>query len=261
MDDVSSVSEGDLDELSSSSSFTVSSYKPKPLIDNLDDLDDNLLHPQQTKRSGILRTKTTESQASTPYSIDTHHSLNSYRTLKELSHNEIEKYVTANALEGNTETVESLKEAEGAVEEGGERDSQNNVSSYVHRLPDINRPITHSSAYAILPDEYQMETHTGLVKLKTIETLRRETTRQSAADASSRSSNKLKASRSRSKSKSKSKSNTDTVTNTKATEEDPLVEQAKKMQLAIERNKKSLEKYQRHKKQKGIKGFFNRLFD
>lgn len=76
--------------------------------------------------------------------------------------------------------------------------------------------------------------------MKTLETLKRKSTQVSRnSDLSSKD-----------KSISKSQSNKSEVSDI-----------AQKINMAVERNKKEIAKYQKHKSEKGIKGFFHRMFD
>lgn len=199
----------ELEDISSFSS--VDSYKPEPFT--------GLEH---TKNENLSRKATNASQGTY---MDDATSKHSGATLKKLDSLAIEKVVTQNAVAGNSETIESLK-AKGL-------DMQRKA------IPDYNAPLTTTGTNQF-PEEYRLETDTGLVKMKTLETLKRKSTQLSRnSDLSSKD-----------KSISKSQSNKSEVSDI-----------AQKINMAVERNKKEIAKYQKHKSEKGIKGFFHRMFD
>lgn len=196
----------DLEDISSFSSQD--SYQPQPFMG-----------PVEPKIGDAMTRKSTNVSATTH--MDDMHSRHSGSTLKQMNSNVIEKVVTNNALAGNSETIDSLK-AKG-------------LDLEKKAVPDFNAPLTASGSQQF-PEEYRLETDTGLVKMKTLDTLKRKSTQVSESS---------KLSRSKSQASSQQEMN-DTVN---------------KINMAVERNRKQLEKYKKHKEQKGIKGFFNRLFD
>lgn len=212
-------SDGDFEDISSFSS--IDSYKPEPftgkLKDNKSDNEHELVSdgPALLKNDTLMKVETNGQDKTGDIQ-----SRASSSTLRRNDSNAIEKVVTHNALNNNSETIESLQ-AKG-------------LDINTKAIPDINAPMTHS--HSEFPEEYQMETDTGLVKIKTIETLKRQDTRVSATRVSTKESN----------------------ANSKPQEKGL---NATKLNQAVEKNRKELEKYQRHKKEKGVKGFFHRLFD
>lgn len=155
-------------------------------------------------------------------------------TLGRRASNAIEKVVTENALHGNAETAESLKEK--------------GLNLKSKAIPDINDPISASAVASQFPEEYRIETETGLVKLKTLTELSRKNTRVSVG-----SSGKL----SRSSGKKTPDNDVDQVLDDGKSQGQAYIN----IQQAIEKNKQAIEKYQKHKNEKGLKGFFHRLFD
>lgn len=239
MTTVSSSTDTEFDDVSSFSS--VDSYKPEPFTGTEDGV-----HPQQQEGNGLIRNDTVldgersvdnstsrdinRSTSSTRSTASTHgpdnsdvHSRVSNTTLKKLDSNAVERMISHNAVQNNSESVEALKK-EGLGRKG----------SY---LPDINTPLTHTSTHAAFPEEYQIETTTGLVKLKTIETMK------NTADAAEEPKDK------------NAKDNSD------ATSEDEGPSREERIRSAIERNKKDIEKYQKHKDATGLMGMIHRIFD
>lgn len=205
MSSLQSDTDYDLEDISSFSSQD--SYKPEPFMG-----------PEEPRIGDTMSRKSTNVSATTH--TDDVHSRHSAGTIKKMNSNAIEKVVTNNALTGNSETIESLK-AKGLDLER-------------KAVPDFNAPLT-TMASQQFPEEYRLETDTGLVKMKTLDTLKRKSTQYSETDNLSQS-----------KSQNSTPEMNDTV---------------KKINLAVERNKKQLEKYQKHRSEKGIKGFIHRLFD
>lgn len=152
--------------------------------------------------------------------------------------NTIEKIVTHNAIQGNAETADSL------AKEGLNLKSK--------AIPDVNGPITAKTQESQFPEEYRIETETGLVKLKTLTGLSRNDTRVSVG-SSGRSSKK-------SSGKKSSDGEVDQVISADKSQEKAYAS-AYNLEQAIEKNKHNIEKYQKHKHEKGIKGFVHRLFD
>lgn len=162
----------------------------------------------------------------------------SSNTLRRPNSNAIEKVVTKNAVNDNVETKESLQK-EGL-------DLKNKP------IPDINAPVTAEAGDSVFPEEYRLETETGLVKLKTLDDLSRKNTRVSIGSdgrMSRKSSNKENAS-------TASKNGSGDVVLSDETPYD-----AHNIHDAVEKNKHEIEKYQKHKHEKGLKGFVHRLFD
>ncbi|QLQ79875.1 hypothetical protein HG537_0C05230 [Torulaspora globosa] len=152
------------------------------------------------------------------------------RTLSRRTSNAIEKVVTHNALQGKAETADSLK--------------QEGLNLKSKAIPDINDPISAGATATQFPEEYRIETQTGLVKLKTLTELSRNDTRVSTTSSGKKSSHKEQDQRSN---------------DSKSQEQAYL--KAHNLQQAIEKNKHAIEKYQRHKNEKGLKGFLHRIFD
>lgn len=225
MNTVNSQTDTEFDDISSFSS--IDSYKPEPFrgvdYDAIKHGEGGCLIKNDTiiRHSGDYSGVAPEMRRTISNANTDINSKASSITLKKLDSNAIDRVVTQNALGNKSETVESLK--------------VQGLDLNKAYLPDINSPMTHASGDSAFPDEYRIETSTGLVKMKTLESLKKENTRNSSSKSSQRSK--------------KSKSS------------DGRVSQAQKMELAVEKNRKELEKYQKHKNQKGVKGFFNRMFD
>lgn len=152
-------------------------------------------------------------------------SVRSSNTLKKLDSNAIEKVLTHNAVEGNTETLESLK--------------TRGLDLRKKAIPDYNNPAMHTDR-SQFPEEYQIETETGLVKVKTLQSLNRLDTRVSLG--------------------SKPSTNQNMEAESAHDEQRPVGYDEEKLKKAVDKNKKEIEKYQKHKHEKGIKGFMSRLF-
>ncbi|CAI2008044.1 hypothetical protein SEUBUCD646_0G03820 [Saccharomyces eubayanus] len=225
---VSVTTDNEYEDISSFSS--IDSYKPEPFTGFKDSEapEQPLLKNDTIVGKGQLENDDSVGDQHRHSDVHSHHSSS---TLKRPTSNSIEKMVTHNALEGNSETVDSLKK------EGLNLDKKG--------TPDITAPVTNSAHDAAFPEEYRLETETGLVKLKTLETLRREDSRVSGAK------------------KEQGHDHTDAhSTRSKATaySQGSSLE-SDKLNIAVEKNKKRIEKYQKHKGEKGIKGFFHRIFD
>lgn len=201
----------DLEDISSFSSQD--SYKPQPFRG-----------PSDSHVGEAISRKSTNVSNGTH--MDDTHSRNSESTLKKMNSNAVERVVTHNALAGNSETIESLREKGLDLEKKA--------------VPDFNAPLTTSGTQQF-PEEYRLETDTGLVKMKTLETLKRKSTQASDSSRQSKRQSPVQ-----SQAQDEDQGQDDTM---------------KKINMAVERNKKQLEKYQKHKKEKGVKGFFHRLFD
>lgn len=166
-------------------------------------------------------------------------------TLQKATSNSIEKVVSRNAINGNVETAESLKK-EGL-------DLKNKA------IPDINAPINAGSDTAQFPEEYRIETETGLVKLKTLNDLSRNDTRVSVGSngkISRKGSSGQKSAISKHSNETKSthgKSDAEPV--------DPSLYDAHNVEETVERNRQKIARYEKHKHEKGLKGFVHRLFD
>lgn len=159
-------------------------------------------------------------------------------TLDHRDSNEIDRAVTHNAINGTSETAESLKEA--------------GLHPEKKAIPDINGPISEEHNNSQFPEEYRLETQTGLVKLKTLNELSRDDTRVSIGK-----NGKL----------SKKSSRTATIGSNGNQESSTEKAQAEASQNAenlehvIEKNKHRIEKFEKHKHEKGLRGFVHRLFD
>ncbi|KAH3900923.1 uncharacterized protein SCDLUD_002383 [Saccharomycodes ludwigii] len=81
---------------------------------------------------------------------------------KELDSNKLDKIISHNAIKGNVETKESL--------------AKSGLNLNKAELDPLQETLSHGSNNEIFPEEYQLETKTGLVKMKTIEGLNRVTT-------------------------------------------------------------------------------------
>lgn len=224
MEKINSQTDTEFDDISSFSS--VDSYKPEPFTGTEDGIKNNAemsnLIKNDTVITGNEHTHGKDQDSSTIEKTKSRdhsdvHSKVSNTTLKKLDSNAVERVVTHNALNDNSETVESLKaknqELEAAV------------------LPDINSPLSNATGGNQFPEEYGIETNTGLVKMKTIETLKREKTKESSSSNNTAEQNAAQ-----------------NAANAK-------------IETAVERNRKDIEKYQKHKHEKGVKGFFHRIFD
>ncbi|CAI4062492.1 hypothetical protein SKDZ_07G3690 [Saccharomyces kudriavzevii ZP591] len=225
---VSVTTDNEYEDISSFSS--IDSYKPEPFTGFKD---------SQAPEQPLLKNDTIvgKAQSENEENIDEQHrhsdvySHHSSSTLKRPSSNSIEKMITHNALEGNSETADSLK--------------REGLNLNKKALPDITAPVTNSAHNGAFPEEYRLETETGLVKLKTLETLKREDSRVSSAKKE-HTNDHADAHSTRSK--------VTTYSQGSSLESD-------KLNMAVEKNKKKIEQYRKHKSEKGIKGFFHRIFD
>ncbi|CAI4922244.1 ANL_collapsed_G0021070.mRNA.1.CDS.1 [Saccharomyces cerevisiae] len=225
---VTVTTDNEYEDISSFSS--IDSYKPEPFTGFKDSEapEQPLLKNDTIVGKGQLEDDSNVDDQHRHSDVHSHHSSS---TLKRPTSNSIEKMVTHNALEGNSETVDSLKE--------------DGLNLNKKALPDITAPITNSAHDAAFPEEYRLETETGLVKLKTLESLKREDSRVSSTkkehinDHTDMHSTRSKV-----------------TTNSQGSSLEP-----NKLNMAVEKNKKRIEKYQKHKSEKGIKGFFHRIFD
>ncbi|KAK5781373.1 uncharacterized protein PWA37_004810 [Arxiozyma heterogenica] len=254
----SSITDIDFDDVSSFSS--IDSYKPEPFTGDLHsngNMDTTLIkndtiirhdtrttvgsaitnNTTTTATTNATTNATTAATATTPLNQEKSQKLNSKNSLNTLGKQSsyfIERAVTNNALGDNVETVESLA-AKGL-------DGSQKI------VPDINNPLTMTKT-AEFPEEYTIETDTGLVKMKTIETLRRQTSRISTQRSLKSRTESMKSNKS---SKSFASSLVDNPDDGHLT--------AAKLNRAVERNRKELEKMKKRKEQKGIKGFFSKIF-
>ncbi|CCC70155.1 hypothetical protein NCAS_0E00850 [Naumovozyma castellii] len=220
--------EHDFEDVSSFSS--IDSYQPEPFTGVKEptaykgtDRKDTLSGDETE-----LKQEHTNATATSSHTKDGITSRTSMSTLRRPDSNAIERVITSNAKEGNTETLGSL--------------AAKGLDLNKKATLDINAPLTSNPADVAFPEEYNLETETGLVKAKTIETLRRETSRVS----STRRGDDVVSHKSQATGKSQRSAQS---------------LQAEKLNLAVEKNKKELEKIEKHKHQKGLKGFMNRLFD
>lgn len=159
-------------------------------------------------------------------------------TLGHRNSNTIEKVVTHNAIQGNAETADSLK--------------QEGLNLKSKAVPDVNGPMSSGAQGAQFPEEYRIETETGLVKLKTLTDLSRNDTRVSVGSngkISKKSSGKKLADEEKDQEVDTGKS------------QEKAYRNAYNLEDAIEKNQHSIDKYQKHKHEKGLKGFVHRLFD
>lgn len=236
----SSITDSDFEDVSSFSS--IDSYKPEPFTGNLDnspakgqDIDTTLMKNDTIVRHDT-RTTTGSNTTNSTHTATTTHELNSRasaNTLRKQTSQSVERTVTHNALNDNVETIESL--------------AAKGINGTKEVIPDINTPLTMTKT-SEFPEEYNIETDTGLVKMKTIETLRRQTSRVSTQKSTKSKTESTKSEKSASSFKSSmTDSNQGQLT-------------ADKLNKAVEKNRKELEKYKKHKDQKGIKGFFSKMF-
>lgn len=133
-------------------------------------------------------------------------------------------------------------------------------------LPDINRPLSYTPDGQLLPDEYNMETDTGLVNVKSLENLRKKHSRASSTLGSPHMVQDSRSIRSRQGSPNIQSKYHDSLSATlslasslESSKSEVL--NPEKLNRAIERNKRQIEKYQRRKREKGLKGFVHRIFD
>ncbi|CCD25874.2 uncharacterized protein NDAI_0G00980 [Naumovozyma dairenensis CBS 421] len=221
--------DNEFDDISSFSS--IDSYQPEPFTG----LKGNELPNAQPSTTATTTEQDHDDTVISSHSHDTKHgeepSRTSTATLKKLDSNvnDIEKTMTTNIMNDKTETLDSL------VKQG--------LNTRKKSVADINTPL--NAGTAEFPEEYRIETETGLVKAKTIESLRRQESIASANSRRSQDQGSFKSARTNNTRKSRASSSLD----------------PNKLNMAVEKNKKELEKYSKHKQQKGIKGFFNRLFD
>lgn len=217
---IANSNDNEFDDISSFSS--IDSYKPEPFTGVETPSDTHALDDVQDTRSR-----------------------GSASTLQKPTSNSIEKVVSQNAIDGNAETAQELKK-EGL-------DLKNKA------VPDINAPINAGSDTAQFPEEYRIETETGLVKLKTLNDLSRNDTRVSVGSngkISRKGSQGQKSDISRHTNETKSthgKSDAEPV--------DQSLYDPHNVEETVERNRQKIAKYQKHKHEKGLKGFVHRLFD
>lgn len=147
-------------------------------------------------------------------------------TLREDDPNIIEKVVSRNAINDKTETAKSLEEK--------------GLNLKRKAIPDYNNPAMNDPG-AQFPEEYQMETDTGLVKVKTLRELNRLDSRHSIGSDATR--------------KKSVKSETEPPQ-----EHHDSGYDSEKLKKAIEKNKKEIENYHKHKTYVGFMSFLDKLF-
>ena len=242
----SSVTDIDFDDVSSFSS--IDSYRPEPFTGDLDNkgkMDTTLANSDTIVRHDTKATISSTTTSNTVTTTATARPLkqstsqetkpnNSSNTLRKHTSRSVERMVTNNALMDNAETIESLTEK--------------GLDGSQRLVPDINKPLNMTRT-AEFPEEYNIETDTGLVKMKTIETLRRQTSRVSTQKSVKSRNESIKSNKT---SKSFASSLVDDPNEGKLT--------AEKINKAVERNRRELEKRKKRKEQNGIKGFFSKLF-
>ncbi|SCU94889.1 LAME_0F09802g1_1 [Lachancea meyersii CBS 8951] len=143
----------------------------------------------------------------------------------------VDKAVTRNLNEGRSESVAAL-EKEG-------------LDLHKKAIPDINNPVA-ISADAEFPEEYNLETDTGLVKATTLHQLNRLESRTSVRSSQSQKRSLI------------ASMELPDATSVKSTADSGL--DAEKLRKAVEKNKRQIEKYQERKKSGGLKGFLVKFF-
>ncbi|SCU83938.1 LAFA_0D06898g1_1 [Lachancea sp. 'fantastica'] len=147
---------------------------------------------------------------------------------------DVDKVVTHNVKEGLSENVESLEEQ--------------GLDLRKKAKPDINSPVALSSNTEF-PEEYNLETQTGLVKAVTLQQLNRLDSRTSARSGQSQKKS-LKS--------SIASLELPDATSVKSRTDSGL--DSEKLRKAVEKNQKQIEKYQERKKKGGVKGFIAKIF-
>ncbi|CCK68532.1 uncharacterized protein KNAG_0B00850 [Huiozyma naganishii CBS 8797] len=217
------VTDPEFDEVSSFSS--VDSYKPEPFVGfgTEEEQHDSRLFKNDT----ILNSEDlAENTANTPSDLN---SKASSTTLGKRDSNAIERVVTKNAMNNQSESADALR-------------SKGLDTTKRRNIPDINAPLTLTQSH--FPEEYQVETETGLVKMKTIESLK------SRHSGGTHNSKKSKGASTRSK---------NSLTSSME-EHGEAGLNAEKLNSAVERNRKELERYEKNRGKKGIKGFLSKMF-
>ncbi|CCF57185.1 hypothetical protein KAFR_0C01920 [Kazachstania africana CBS 2517] len=220
--------EQDVEDISSFSS--IESYKPEPFVgqgiarENTDELEfQSNLKDAQSHTSEKFQ----EEQVDPLKQVQTNDSFWSFRSVSNTS-----RTSSKNLKKQRSRDIERIVTQNAMLGKAETVDSlrATGLDLTKRAVPDINSPISHESK---LIDESKFETDTGLIKTKTLETLNRSNTRNSS---------------SKRKILGNDNSNTSGL--------DP-----ERMNMVVERNRKKLEKYQQHKKEKGLKGFFYKIFD
>ncbi|CAR24387.1 uncharacterized protein KLTH0F14696g [Lachancea thermotolerans CBS 6340] len=172
-------------------------------------------------------------QASPSIDSKDFHRVKSNGTLRKQDSNAIEQIMTHNATEGRSETVESLK--------------KNGLNLQKKAIPDINNPAANYKNCAF-PEEYQMETDTGLVKAQTLHGLNRLESRTSGRSGASQK---------------KSIRTANSTTNSDLASANNTINglDGEKLRRAVEKNQKKIDKYQKHKSSGGLRRFLGKIFD
>ncbi|CEP60317.1 uncharacterized protein LALA0_S01e07932g [Lachancea lanzarotensis] len=148
---------------------------------------------------------------------------------------DVDKVVTHNVKEGLSENVESLEEQ--------------GLNLRKKANPDINSPVALSSSTEF-PEEYNLETETGLVKAVTLQQLNRLDSRTSVRSGQSQKKS-LKS--------SIASLELPDATSVKSRTDNGL--DSEKLRRAVEKNQKQIEKYQERKKKGGVKSFIAKIFN
>ncbi|SCV02944.1 LAMI_0H04236g1_1 [Lachancea mirantina] len=146
----------------------------------------------------------------------------------EMDSNRIEQVMSHNAIEDKTETPDTLK--------------REGLDLRKKALPDFNNPAMNADQ-SEFPEEYQIETDTGLVKVKTLQKLNRLESRGSAASASKPSSPSKAA-------------DADAADE----EEQKSPYDASKLQKAIHKNEKEINMYHHHHGYEKFINIMDKLF-
>ncbi|CCE62961.1 hypothetical protein TPHA_0D03250 [Tetrapisispora phaffii CBS 4417] len=150
-------------------------------------------------------------------------------TIKPVTSNDVHRIVSRNIMDNNVESEEALK---------------TQLTNMESRRADIILPAS-MEGNSNFPEEYTMETTTGLVPVKTLEDIKKKKTIDSENSRKSLVSSELKASKSNNTVKSRNEGGLNPA----------------KLNAAVEKNKEELEKYQHHKTEKNpIKKMLFKLF-
>ena len=150
----SSITDSDFEDVSSFSS--IDSYKPEPFTGNLGESPErDAVDTTLVKNDTIIRHDTRGSTATNGTHTPTQglNSKTSANTLQKQTSQSVERTMTHNALNDNVETVETL--------------AAKGLDGTQKTVPDVNTPLTMTKT-SEFPEEYNIETDTGLVKMKTI---------------------------------------------------------------------------------------------
>lgn len=161
-------------------------------------------------------------------------SIRSNGTLRKQDSNVIEQIMTHNATEGRSETVDSLQ--------------RNGLNINQKAVPDYNNPAANFTNCEF-PEEYQLETDTGLVKVQTLQKLNRLESRTSIRSGNSQ------------RKSMRSTPSTDHSISPSAGRSSNSGLDAEKLRKAVEKNKRQIDKYQKHKASGGLKKFLGKIFD